>query len=348
VLDEAGFRDVEIFGPHAEPNGDFPNVPKHVANPENAAVFDAIIEYAKRSGAELILATDPDGDRLGSAVRKSLAADAPWVTLSGNQLGSLLVDFLLSTAQAAGTLTPQRYVIKTVVTTELIRRIADHYGVQTVGDLPVGFKWIGAEMDARGPENFVFAAEESYGFLIGAHVRDKDAAVASLLTVELAAKLKAEGKTLYQRLDELYRRYGCFAEGQISVQMPGEKGMDDMQALMAKLRTTPPESLGGLKVTQVRDYLHNQILRPGVLPTLAWTGEPFEAPAGDLVILDFEDEGNYVAIRPSGTEPKVKVYLFAFDPTTAVTDLESTKAAQAARLRGVGDDVRRFVENVTR
>ncbi len=236
VLSEAGFRDVEIFAGHAEPNGDFPNVPNHIANPENSAVFDALIERAKQTGAELILATDPDCDRLGCAVRKSLAADAPWTTLTGNQLGALVVDFLLGTRQAAGKLSPRNYVVKTLVTTELIRRIADRFGVVMAGNLHVGFKWIGSEIDLRGPEEFIFGAEESYGFLAGDHVRDKDAAVASLLTAELAARLKTEGKTLYQRLDELFRQYGCFSEGQISIQMPGEKGMEATKALMARVR----------------------------------------------------------------------------------------------------------------
>lgn len=336
VLDEAGFRDVEIFGPHAEPNGDFPNVPNHVANPENTAVFDSMIEYAKQSGAELILATDPDGDRLGSAVRKSLEKDAPWVTLTGNQLGSLLADFLLATRQAAGTLSSKNYVIETLVTTRLIQRIADHYGVQTSGDLHVGFKWIGAEMDARGPKDFVFGAEESYGFLIGDHVRDKDASVSSLLTAELAAKLKIEGKTLYQRLDELFLQYGCYTEGQISLQMPGEKGMDDMRALMAKLRTAPPVSLGGMKVVAVRDYLNNTCKK------VSGSVSPLGIPPGDMVILDFETEGNYIAIRPSGTEPKVKIYLFAYDSPEAIADLEATKAAQVQRLKAIGADIRVF------
>jgi phosphomannomutase len=336
VLREAGFRDVEIFGPHAEPDGDFPNVPNHVANPENAAVFDAMIRGAQQSGAELILATDPDCDRLGCAVQKSLASDAPWATLTGNQLGSLLADFVLGARQAAGTLTPQHYVVKTLVTTELIRRIADRYGVQTAGNLHVGFKWIGAEMDARGPEHFVFGAEESYGFLIGDHVRDKDAAVASLITAELAAMLKSQGKTLYQRLDELFGQYGCFTEGQINVQMPGEKGMDDMRALMARLRATPPDSLGGLRVVQLRDYLS------GTLKKVSGTVSPLDAPAGDLVILDLEPDGNYVAIRPSGTEPKVKIYLFAYDPPAAITDLQATKAAQADRLKAIGAQFRTY------
>ncbi len=343
VLDEAGFREVEIFGPHAAPDGDFPNIPKHVANPENPAVFDTMIDRAKESGAELILATDPDGDRLGCAQRRRLDRDAPWTTLTGNQLGSLLTDFLLSARQTAGTLTPQHYIIETLVTTQLMRRIADHYGVETAGNLHVGFKWIGAEIDARGPERFVFAAEESYGFLAGSHVRDKDAAVASLLTAELAARLKSEGKTLSERLDELFRQYGCFTEGQISLQMPGEKGMEETRALMGRLRSDPPASLGGLKVVRIRDYLSGQQKSAtGAMPTLAWACEPLDALPGDMVILDLETAGNYLAVRPSGTEPKVKIYLFAYDPPDAAADLEATKATQAERLRAIGDDFRAF------
>jgi phosphoglucomutase/phosphomannomutase len=336
VLTEAGFRDVEIFGPHADPNGDFPNVPKHVANPENPAVFDSMIARAKESGTELILATDPDSDRLGCAVRKTLAVDAPWTTLTGNQLGSLLADFLLDARKTAGTLTSNHYLVKTLVTTELLRRIADNYGVQMAGNLHVGFKWIGAEIDARGPESFVMGAEESYGFLIGAHVRDKDAAVASLVTAEMTAKLKSQNKSLYQRLLELFKQYGCFTEGQINVQMPGEKGMDDMRALMAKLRATPPESLGGLKVVRMRDYLNNvQKKADGETSSL-------ESPIGDMVILDFDAEGNYIAVRPSGTEPKVKIYLFACDAPNATADVESTRAAQVERLKRIGEDFRAF------
>jgi phosphomannomutase len=336
VLCDAGFRDVEIFGPHAAPDGDFPNVPNHVANPENSAVFDRMIEYATRTGAELILATDPDCDRLGCAVRRSLDANAPWATLTGNQIGSLLTDFLLASRRAAGTLSSNNYIVKTLVTTELMRRVADYYGVQTAGNLHVGFKWIGAEMDARGPKDFVLGAEESYGFLAGDHVRDKDAAVASLLVAEMTAKLKSEGKTLCQRLDELLRQFGCHTEGQLNIQMPGEKGMDDMRALMAKVRAAPPESLGGLKVVAVRDYLN------GVEKKGSELFSPLDAPKGDMVILDLESAGNYLAVRPSGTEPKVKIYLFACDPPSAAADLEATKAAQAARLKAIGSDFRSF------
>ena len=164
ALEKAGFKDVETFGPHAEPNGDFPNVPNHVSNPENTAVFDAIIIRAKEIGADLILATDPDCDRLGCAIPKSLEAGAEWATITGNQIGSLLADFLLEIRQKNGTISPDLYVVKTLVTTELMRRIADHYGVQTAGNLHVGFKFIGVRNGCSGAEKkFVLGAEESYG-----------------------------------------------------------------------------------------------------------------------------------------------------------------------------------------
>ena len=335
VLDGADFKDVEVFAPHAAPDGDFPNVPKHIANPENAAVFDAIIERAKQIGADLILATDPDCDRLGCAVPKSLAPNSPWVTLTGNQIGSLLTEFLLQFLKVAGHLTSGHYVVKTLVTTELMRRIADHYGVLTHGNLLVGFKYIGGEMDYRGPERFVIGAEESYGFLVGDHVRDKDAAVASLLLAELAARAKAEGETLYEKLDDLFRLHGCHSESQLNVQMPGEKGMDDMKALMAKFRNSPPKSIAGLKLVQMRDYLTRQIFTPD------GNSKPLDGPKGDLVMLDL-DGGNYVAVRPSGTEPKVKFYMFAYDTPEASADLELTKSAQVKRMKAMEADLKAY------
>ncbi len=332
VLEAAGFEDVELFSPHATPDPDFPNVPGHSANPENAAVFDIIIEHARQTGAELILATDPDCDRLGCAVPKKLGGDE-WTTLTGNQIGALLSDYLLATARDAGELTPKHYVAKTLVTTELMRRIADDYGVQTAGNLLVGFKWIGGEIDARGPERFVFGAEESYGFLAGTHVRDKDGAVAALLLCELAARLKASGRTLYEKLDELFDRYGVHLETQISVQMPGEQGMDDMKALMSGFRNQPPESVGGLPVAQVRDYLGGTVTQRGGEP------QPLEGPQGDMVIIDLQPEGNYVAVRPSGTEPKVKFYMFAYEPPREGADLEAVKASLGERIEAMRADL---------
>jgi len=272
------------------------------------------------------MATDPDCDRLGSAAPLTADPDSSWATLTGNQIGSLLTDCLLSARRDAGTLTPEHYVVKTLVTTELIRRIADDYGVRTAGNLLVGFKWIGAEMDARGPDRFVFGAEESYGFLAGDHVRDKDAAVAAMLLAEYAARLKTEGLTLHGKLDDLFRRYGCHAESQVSVRMPGEKGMDDMKALMTGFRTDPPRSIAGMKVVRVRDYLGGTIAEPGVGP------RPLDGPTGDMVILDLDVRGNYVAVRPSGTEPKVKFYTFAYQRPDPAGDLSAIKAALRERL----------------
>jgi phosphoglucomutase/phosphomannomutase len=335
VLQAAGFAAVEVFGPHAQPNPNFTNVPNHVANPENAAVFTAMIERAKQTGAELILATDPDCDRLGCAAPVRCAAGAPWATLTGNQIGALLTDFLLGKRKAAGTLRPELYIVKTLVTTELMRRVADGYGIRTSGDHQVGFKYIGGEMDRLGPELFVLGAEESYGFLAGAHARDKDAAVAAMLLAELAAELKSQGRTLHEKLDELFARYGLHAETQLNVQMPGEKGMDDMRALMAGLRARPPQAVAGMKVVRTRDFAGLTVTeRDGAK-------QPFVGPRGDMVMLDLEPVGNYVAVRPSGTEPKVKFYMFAYDPPGAA-DLPAAKAAQAARLAAMEADLKTF------
>jgi len=334
VLGAVGFNDVEVFGPHAKPDPDFTNVPGHVSNPENPAVFDAIIARAKEVSAELIMATDPDCDRLGCAVPLLTDPGSAWTTLTGNQIGSLLADYLLDVRRAAGTLTPEHYIVKTLVTTELMRRIADHYGVQTAGNLLVGFKWIGGEMDARGPEKFVFGAEESYGFLAGDHVRDKDGAVAAMLLSECTARLKTEGKTLCEKLDDLFRQHGCHTESQFSLRMPGEQGMDDMRALMSGFRTNPPESIAGMKVAAVRDYLSDTITKPG------GKAQPLAGPTGDMVILDLAQDGNYVAVRPSGTEPKVKFYMFAYDtPDASAADLPAVKVAQRERIAAMERDL---------
>jgi phosphoglucomutase/phosphomannomutase len=205
-----------------------------------------------------------------------------------------------------------------------------------VGDLLVGFKWIGGAIDEMEPDKFVLGAEESYGFLVGTHVRDKDAAVASMLLAELAARAKSTGQTLCERLDGLLLQHGCHAEKTIPVEMPGAEGMEEMKAVMVRFRGEPPASLGGMKVTCVRDYLHNTATGPGGRP------QPLEGPTGDLVMLDLDREGNYVAVRPSGTEPKVKFYMFTFDPPGAITDLEATKSHLAERLEAMEKDLRAF------
>jgi phosphoglucomutase/phosphomannomutase len=335
VLAGDGFGDVELFAPHAAPDGDFPNVPNHVANPENPEVFAPIISRAKQAGADLILATDPDCDRIGLAAPID-AESKSWATMTGNQIGALLVEYVLSRWQEAGRLTSEHYIVKTLVTTELARRIADAYGVKSYGNLQVGFKYIGGTIDEMGPERFVFALEESHGYLCGTHARDKDATVAAMLIAELAASLKAAGQTLHEKLDALYWQYGYHAESQVSVTLPGSEGMQRMVALMARFRSDPPRQLAGRSVTRVRDYLALVEGPPG------GPAQPFDGPKGDMVMLDLDLAGTYVAVRPSGTEPKVKFYMFSYEPAELLADLEATKREHAMRLASLAGDLRAF------
>ncbi len=343
VLQADGFTDVELFADHAEPDGDFPNVPGHVSNPENPAVFDSIVERAKETSADLAMASDPDCDRLGCAAPLTTAPNAPWQTFTGNQIGALLADYILESRRAAGTLTGEHYVVKTLVTTELIRRIADSYGVQTHGDLLVGFKWIGGIMDQVGADRFVFGAEESHGYLVGQYARDKDASVTAMLLAELAAKLKADGQTLHEKLDAIFWQHGAHAENTVSVTMPGAEGMKQIQAVMERFRAAPPSSLAGMKIARVRDYQHGTVVVPGGkmgVPS-SKTG-PLEGPTGDMVMLDLKSTGNYVAVRPSGTEPKVKFYMFTFEPAEQLANLDTTKEELADRLSALEQDLRAF------
>ncbi|MEX0610915.1 MAG: phospho-sugar mutase, partial [Pirellulales bacterium] len=276
VLEAAGFTELEVFGPHAEPSGDFPNVPGHVANPENPAVFDAMIGYAREVDADVTLATDPDCDRIGCAAPLRYAAGAEWHTLTGNQIGALLADYVLENRRAAGQLTPQNFIVQTLVTTQLVRRVGDSYGVRTIGDLLVGFKWIAGAIDEFGPEYFLYGTEESHGYIAGTYVRDKDGAVASLLLCELAAKLKAAGQTLHEKLDALFWQHGVHAERTVSVQMPGSEGMARMQEVMAAFRAAPPAEIGGDRVVQIRDYERKTVTPTGGNP------QPLAGPKGDL------------------------------------------------------------------
>jgi phosphoglucomutase/phosphomannomutase len=336
LLRAAGFANVLEYGPHSTPDGDFPNVPGHVSNPENPAVFDAIVEYAKSIGADIALATDPDCDRMGCSCPLTLDPDSSWATINGNQLGVLLTDYVISKRKAMGDLPKDAYVIKTLVTTEMTRRVAESYGVRCEGNIHVGFKWIAGLIDNCGPEGFVFGTEESHGYLIGTYARDKDGAVACLLMAQLAADLKAAGKTLHQRLDELMIQHGVYIEDLINVQMEGSQGMADMKNLMAKLRSSPPESIAGLKVLAVRDYASL------VRKTSQGVSEAMQAPKSNMLILELGDSegspsGNAIALRPSGTEPKIKFYLFGHEllKTASTEALTQAKKKVTERLHAI-------------
>ncbi len=285
VLDEIGVKNVFVVPEQAEPNGDFPTVKS--PNPENPEAFTIALEYAKEQNADIVFGTDPDSDRIGVVVRKN---DGSFAVLNGNQTGTLLCEFILRKRKEAGTLPKEGAVIKTIVTTEMIRAVADSFGVETI-DVLTGFKFIGEkikEFEAEGKfDKYLFGLEESYGYLKGSYARDKDAVVASMLVTELAADLKSQGKTLYDGLVELYEKYGYYLETLETKTLTGIEGVEKIKAIMKKFREegVPMETEKILDYSQGIDGL----------------------PKSD-VLKYFLSDGSWFAVRPSGTEPKIKFY----------------------------------------
>lgn len=309
VLQRAGFDDVEVYTPQATVDGNFPNVPDQLPNPERAAVLWPAIQYAESQGNhDLVLASDPDADRLAAAVR---TRENRYAILTGNQLGSLLADFAITQNPASAA---SGYVLQTLVTTPLISAIATAAGATVYADAPVGFKHLGAAMEAHGPEGLIFAAEESLGYLAGDYCRDKDAALAALWCCEQAAILKAAGASLLDRLQSLYRERGWYRESQVSHVFTGPTGAAHMAAVIARFRERPPTQIGTAPVQRIRDY-GRQVVRaaPGWQVT-----ESLSVQAGELLFADVRQDGvtGQVALRPSGTEPKLKCYFFAQSPSS--------------------------------
>jgi phosphoglucomutase/phosphomannomutase len=308
VIRAAGFNEVEIFEPQRAPDGDFPNVPKHLPNPENLAVFDGMVQFVRETGhpAQLILASDPDADRLGVMVRN---ADGGFTPLSGNQVGALITDYLFRKRKASGRFSPQDYVVETLVTTPLTRAVATSHGARCFHELLVGFKYIADTIEANGATHFVFGTEESIGFLAGDYCRDKDASVAALYILELACELNAQGRSLLDQLDDLYRLCGYHCEGQTSIYCEGATGKAKIDGLMQQLRDKPPAAFGPVTLIEAVDYSSG---RRTAIPSGAALGT-ITQPRGDLLIYK-SDESQPVRVqiagRPSGTEPKIKFYFF--------------------------------------
>ena len=338
VLDEAGFRDVELLASQRDPDGGFPTVDANFPNPERIEVYGPAIERARETDADLVLATDPDADRLGVVARDG---SGEYRHLSGNRVGALICDHVLRKRHQNGTLPADGYVVETMVTTPLIAKIAADAGVRAVTDLLVGFKYIGQVMDREGPDGFLFGAEESLGYLAGQYARDKDAAIAALYVCELAAGLKAEGKTLHDRLDALFVAHGYHAEGQFSEKLPGSGGRETTAKLMAAFRTSPPSVLGGVELKTVRDYGEHEVRtlpgndREQALPE----------PDGNLLMFESGAAGTSVkvAVRPSGTEPKIKFYTFAAAPVPSADALGETREHVDATLAAVQGDLSAWV-----
>lgn len=343
ALLRAGFSRLNVLASQKTFDGDFPNIPGHVSNPEIPKTLAASIAEAKATGADLVLGSDPDADRIGVALPVTGDPSGDWTTLDGNQIGTLLSAFIIEQTKAAGKLRPDHYLVTTLVTGQMSRAIARRSNVRVEDNLLVGFKWIGQRIDEVGPAGFLFGFEESHGYLKGTYARDKDAAVASLLFAELAATLKARGQTVLEYLDSLYLQVGHYGERLINKTMTGREGAGQIKQLMAAFRSSPPTSLGGLKVTEVLDYGTHETRHADGSVT------PLPSPSGDLLIFHLAADGTRIAARPSGTEPKIKFYLFARTETAGITDraaLASKKHETEQTLDAISSDIEAFIQKV--
>ena len=281
-------------------DGDFPTVVS--PNPENPEGFYLAVDLAKKEGADFILGSDPDADRVGIMVRTK---DGSFKTISGNQTGVLLLDYLIGAMKRSGRLPEKPVALKTIVTTEMARKVAEVNGLQCF-DTFTGFKFLAEKKDkleASGEGVVIFSYEESYGYMLGDYVRDKDAVTAALLLTEMAAWYAGQGMTLADALEALYEKYGYYAEHTYNLVMPGLDGLKDMADLMKGLRENPPAELSGVKVVQFKDYSDGSVkdCATGAKSTMELSGSN---------VLRFEmEDGTSVIVRPSGTEPKIKVYI---------------------------------------
>lgn len=299
VLKEVGFKNVFIVPEQELPDPMFSTV--GYPNPEDPKVFKLAIELAKEKNADIIIGTDPDCDRVGAVVKNN---QGEYVVLSGNMTGVLLTEYVLSQKKAQGTLPQNGAVVKTIVTTEMIRPIAKEYGVR-LDQVLTGFKFIGQKMkeyEETKEAEYVFGFEESYGYLAGTYARDKDAVVASMLICEMAAYYKSRGMTVYEGLIELYKKYGFYQDKMIALTLKGIDGMEQIQKIMKHFRQNPPKFFAGIPTVWVRDYQGKEF-------TNLLNGQMEEdfLPPSNVLHYTLED-GSWLCIRPSGTEPKLKFY----------------------------------------
>lgn len=298
-LEEVGFTDVTVVKEQELPDPNFSTVKS--PNPEEHAAFEYAIRDGEKVGADVLIATDPDADRLGVAVRNH---DGEFQVLTGNQTGALMLDYLLSQKKENGTLPENGVVLKTIVTSEIGRTIAKAYGLDTVDTL-TGFKFIGEKIkqyEESGQYEFQFGYEESYGYLIRPFCRDKDAVQSVLFACEVAAYYKSQGKTLYDGLLEVFEKYGFFREDLVSLTLKGKDGAEQIQEMMATFRENPPKEVAGLTVVAVEDY------KASIVTSLQdGHKEEIHLPKSNVLKYQLED-GSWFCLRPSGTEPKIKFY----------------------------------------
>lgn len=327
ALKAVGFTNVDLVEEQCSPDGNFPTVV--YPNPEEHEALSLALKKGKETKADLIMATDPDADRVGVAVKNG---QGDFVLLNGNQAASLLIQYVLESRKKLGLQTDRDYIVKTIVTTFLIDEIAKKAGINCYNVL-TGFKYIGELMTKlEAKEDFVAGGEESYGYLVGDHVRDKDAVVSCTMIAEMAAYWKGQGKTLYEALEELYLKYGFYLEKLISLTQKGPKGAEEIKQMMENFRSNPPKTLGGEKVIEVKDYK---------------IGETLYIETGNRTKLDFPpsnviqfitENDSLISARPSGTEPKIKFYISVNSTIADKSALKTTKTKLEDLISAIEDD----------
>ncbi len=329
VLKRFGFTNVTIVDEQATPDGNFPTV--HYPNPEESEAMSIGLKKAKEIDADILLGTDPDSDRVGIGVKDH---HGNWVLMNGNQTAVLAFNYMIEARKAKGIAQPNDMVVKTIVTTDMIDSIAKEKGIACYNVL-TGFKWI-AELikEKEGKENYVVGGEESYGLMIGSRIRDKDAISAVALLCEMAAYEKDKGRTLFQKMIDLYVQYGFYKEHLISITKKGMDGQQQIAAMMESYRSNPPKTLNGVPVAQLLDYE----LRKG---TDLQTGKTWEITLPKSNVLQFLlADGSKISARPSGTEPKIKFYFSVNTKLASAADYDKVAAELDAKIKTIISDLK--------
>ncbi|MBS6518750.1 MAG: phospho-sugar mutase [Clostridium sp.] len=323
VMKELGFEHVYVVPEQELPDGDFPTV--SYPNPESEEAFELGLKLAKEKNADLVLATDPDADRLGVYVKDDKSGE--YIPLTGNMSGALLCDYVLSQKQANGQIPADGQVVKSIVTTNLVDAVAAHYGAELI-EVLTGFKWIGKQIlknEQEGKGAYLFGMEESYGCLIGSYARDKDAISATAALCEAAAYYKEKGMTLWDAMIAMYEKYGYYKDAVQAISLKGIEGLEKIQKIMEYFRNNTPAEFAGSKVLSVRDYKADTIR-----DVASGEVKPTGLPSSNVLYYDLEDQA-WLCVRPSGTEPKIKFYYGVKGTSLADADEKSEKLGQAVR-----------------
>lgn len=330
ALKKAGFTKVDLVKEQMIPSGNFPTVES--PNPEEPAALEMALDLARITNGDIVIGTDPDGDRLGIAVRN---LDGEMQLLNGNQTNTILTYYILDQWKKAGRITGKEFIGSTIVTSDIFVDIARKFGVDCKIGL-TGFKWIGKMIrDFEGKEKFVCGGEESFGFMTGDFVRDKDSCGSILLACEIAAWCKANGKTMYQYMIDIYKETGMYYEGLINVVKKGRSGAEEIKQMMTDFRENPPAEIAGSAVTEVRDYLEQTSLN---------LKDKQKSTMDDIpksnVLIYYTEDGTKVCVRPSGTEPKIKFYVSVKDSISSEEDFRQKLAVLDAKIQKVKVDLK--------